>query len=463
MTRYPQITLRQRRCYRPALLSLLLLLCVAAAGAQPEAGHGQQITPVSIIEIPLRLSLDPLIKAAEKAFPQQAGNWRTWKDWHGIKSQYRAWRGPLSITAAGDVLVVQAHIRYWIRAQKTLLGALTLKAGCGIDEAPRQAVIGMRVRLGWGPDWTLRPEFQLLPTRFLDRCEMTMANIDVTSLVEKEFRKQMQDSLRVALQKFAPEMHAIQRQAQRSWSLLQEPVALGQNHWLVLRPAAVALSRIIGHGQFIDTQLAMTLQPQLVTGSEPAGKLLPLPPLGQYYPRSTALNLHLGVALDFATLNQHLSDTLAGQPLVIKDRKAGIRKIVLSGSGTNIKVQLEMSGDIAGSAELQASLAYDTETQQLHLHDLIFDYAADDPAMGLLAEAFHEPVRQALEVAANQALSQQLERLDERLGSMLQKVTPAGVVLDMSALQLHSVHIDIVQQGIRLDGSASGRVQLLIR
>ena len=108
-------------------------------------------------------------------------------------------------------------------------------------------------------------------------------------------------------------------------------------------------------------------------------------------------------------------------------------------------------------------MVYDAEAQQLHVHDLIFDYAADDPAMGLLAKAFHEPVRQALEVAANQALSRQLELLAGRLGTVLQKITPAGVTLDMSALQLRGVGIDIVQQGIRLEGNASGHVQLLIR
>jgi len=457
------MTLRQRRICCKIPLLLVLLLWLATADAQAETGSRQSATPASIIEIPLRLSLDPLTRAAEKALPQQAGNWRTWKDWHGIKSQYRAWRGPLSMTAAGDVLVVQAHIRYWIRAQKTLLGALTLKGSCGIDEAPRQAVIGMQVRLGWGPDWTLRPEFRILPTRFLDRCEMTIADIDVTPLVEKEFRKQMQNSLRVALQKFAPDLHEIQRQAQRSWSQLQEPVALGQSHWILLKPVAVALSPVNGRGHFIDTQLAMTLQPQLLTGSEHAVTSLPLPPLGHYYPRSTAMNLRLGVELDFTTLNQHLTEALAGQPLLIKDRQAGINKLELSGSGSEIVALLELSGEIAGAAELRARVAYDADEQQLHLHDLIFDYQADDPAMGLLATAFHEPVRQALEVAANRAMSRQLELLTERLGSVLQKVTPAGVVLDMSALHIRSAQIDILQQGIRLDGSATGHVQLLIR
>jgi hypothetical protein len=200
------------------LLSLALQLSLSNAGAQSVAGIQQPVTPVSFLEIPLQLSLEPLIDAAEKLLPHQAGNWRTWKDWHGIPSQYRGWRGPLSIAASGDVLLVQAHVRYWIRAQKELLGVVNVTASCGIDEAPRQAVIGMQILLEWGPDWTLRPRFRILPTRFLDRCEMTIANINVTSVVETEFRKQMQESLRAALKTLAPGLNAIQRQAQQTWS-----------------------------------------------------------------------------------------------------------------------------------------------------------------------------------------------------------------------------------------------------
>ena len=442
---------------------LLLLLWLIAASAQSVAGGQQPGSPVSILDIPVQLSLDPLTRAAERTLPQQAGHWRTWKDWHGIKSQYRAWRGPLSVTVSGDVLTVQAHIRYWIRARKSVLGAINLKGSCGIDEPPRQALIGMQVRLGWGADWTVRPEFRILPTRFIDRCEMTIANIDVTPLVEKEFRKQMQNSLRAALRKLAPDMHAIQQQAQRTWSLLQEPVALGQDNWLMLRPTGVALSRIAGRGDYIDTQFAISMQPELVSGSEPAGKPVPLPRLKHHYPRSAGLNLHLGVNLDFATLNQRLSDTLAGKSFVIKGQQAGIKKFNLGGSGQEISARIELTGEIAGTAELRARLAYDAQDRQLVLQDLTFDYAAEDFTLGLLTKALHEPIRQALESAANQALAQHLDRLGERIGTVLEKITPAGVTLDMSALQLQRVQIHILQQGIRLDGTATGSARLVLR
>jgi hypothetical protein len=457
-----QINLPDPRSPGSVLLLLVLLLGQGSA-AQPEVGLHETGVPVSFIDIPLRLSLEPLIGAADQLLPYQAGNWRSWKDWHGIPTQYRGWRGPLSITASGNVLWVQAHVRYWIRAQKKLLGMINARASCGIDEAPRQAVIGMQVLLEWGPDWTLKPRFLILPTRFLDRCEMTVATIDVTSLVETEFRKQMQDSLRAALNTLAPGLNVMQRQAQQTWSLLQEPVDLGQNNWLLLKPASVALSRINGRGKYLDAQLALTLQPVLTTGPEPDVRPVPLPPLGRYQPRSTGLYLRLGVNLDYPTLNQRLSDALAGKTFDIKGGKTGINRIDLSGSGQQISARMELAGALAGTAELQAKLVYDAQQRKFELQDLRFDYAAEDPAMGMMAQAFHEPVRQALEDAANQALAQQLDRLGERLGAVLEKITPPGVVLDLSALQLGNVQIHIGQQGIRLDGTATGNAQLVLQ
>jgi len=111
---------------------------------------------------------------------------------------------------------------------------------------------------------------------------------------------------------------------------------------------------------------------------------------------------------------------------------------------------------------LHARVAYDTQQQRFELQDLGFDYEAGNPGMGMLAEAFHEPVRQALEDAANQAFARQLEQLGKRLGTVLNRITPSGVVLDLSTLRLDSVQVHIGEQGVRLDGTATGNVSLVV-
>jgi hypothetical protein len=200
----------------------------------------------------------------------------------------------------------------------------------------------------------------------------------------------------------------------------------------------------------------------LVTGPVPAGKPVPLPPLGQYNPRSPGLNLHLGVKLDFPSLNQRLSDTLAGKSLAINGQKVGISTLDLTGSGREIRARIELSGDPAGIAELRAKMAYDMQRQKVGLQDLAFDYDAEDSAMAMVAEAFHEPIRQALEDAANLALAQHLVLLGERLGAVLKRITPAGMVLDLSDIRLRNVQILVEEQGIRLDGTAAGIVRLAL-
>lgn len=51
----------------------------------------------------------------------------------------------------------------------------------------------------------------------------------------------------------------------------------------------------------------------------------------------------------------------------------------------------------------------------------------------------------------------------ERRGTVLKEITPTGLVPDLSTLQLSSMQIHVEQQGIRLDGTATGSTRLVLR
>lgn len=440
----------------PALLLCLTLHWNNAVAANAAAAAD----PPSIIELPVRIPLEPLFEAAEREVPQQAGHWRSWQKNHGISSRYRAWRGPLAFRMTGDTLQVEAHVRYQVMARKTLLGAVTLKSSCGVDEPPRQAIIGVRLRLGWGPDWVLRPALQILPTRFLDPCEMTIANIDVTPLVEREFRRQLQEKLRTALQQLAPYVHAIRQQAVRNWALLQQPVALGKEQWLLLHPAGISLSPLAGHGDTLETRLAMVLQPALVTGPRPAAGNAPLPPPALHYPQTAGLNLRLAIGIDYAELGERLAAELARHPARIGSEPVGIGAVQLSGAGQHIRLEAELAGASAGRLQISARLAYEPRTRQLQLDDLEYTLETADPFLEAQANLFRAAVRQQLEFTANQQLQQRLESMKQRLAEALERLTPAGMQLDLSALQLQTVRIELDQAGVQLHGTITGHAAL---
>lgn len=447
-------------CPSPSLLFCLLMAAWSAIAARPVLAQATDTTAPSVVEVPVRISLAPLFDATEREVPQQAGHWRSWRNTHGVSSRYRAWRGPLGFQMAGNTLQVEAHVRYQVMARKTLLGAVTVTSSCGVDEAPRQAIIGVRLRLGWGPDWVLRPTVQIMPTRFLDRCEMTIANIDVTPLVEREFRKQLQDKLRTALRKLAPGVTAIRQQAARNWELLQQPVALGHDHWLLLQPVGIALSPLTGHGNTLETRLAMALQPTLVSGTRPAPGNRPLPPPALHYPRAGGLDLQLAVGIDYEKLGARMAAALAQEPVMLGGRPQGIAALRISGAGEQIQVLAELAGASAGTVQLTARLAFDPATRKLQLQDLEYVLETDDPFLEAEVNLFRGPLRQLLETTVNQRLQQLLDDMQPRLTRVFEALTPAGMTLDLSALRLQAVRIALDQTGVQLHTRVSGHASL---
>ena len=411
----------------PSLLLIFSLVLSNAVPAQAVAGQGPFAQSPSIVEIPIRISLGHLFEVAEQEMPLQAGSWRDWKKIYGIRTKYRAWRGPLYFTMQGDVLLVQAHVRYWIKAHKKVLGALNLKSSCGVNEAPRQAVIGIQIRLGWEPDWMLRPEFRVMPTRFPDRCEMTIADIDVTPIIEREFQKQLQNKMRAALMMLAPRLNEIRQQAEQIWFLLQEPVQLWGGQWLLLSPREIALSPLAGHGDSVDAHLAMTMD------------------------------------LDYVDLNRAITERLAGESISIGGHKAGIEMIELGGQGQEILVNTTLSGYAAGKVVIKAKMIFSPEKQQFQLEDLDYTYTPQDPLLEPEAKLFSGIIRKVLEAAVNQQLQQRMNQWKERLLTVFNNITPDNVNLDMASLQLRQVQLNIIDDAIRLNGQASGQIMLEFR
>ena len=422
-------------CLTPLLIIVSLIL-PGGISAQPVIGPGQLTQSPSIVEIPVRISLDRLFEVAEQEMPWQAGNWRDWKKTYGIKTKYRAWRGPLYFTMQGDVLLVQAHVRYWIKAHKKVLGAVNLKSSCGVNEPPRQAIIGVQIRLGWGPDWRLRPGFRIVPSRFLDRCEMTIADIDVTPLIAKEFQKQLKEKMRAALLTLSPRITVIRQRAIQDWLLLQEPVHLWANHWLFLNPSGIALAPLAGYGD------------------------RPLPPLMPFYPRSTGLNLQLSIDLNYADLNRAISNQLSGEPIEFAGQQAGIEGIELSGQGQEIRVNAQLSGDAAGKLTIKANMIFAPEKQQFFLEDLDYTYVPDDPLLEPQVNLFYGYVRKLLELVANQQLQRRMNQWKQSLLTVFEKITPAHATLDISSLQLRDVQLGMAEDAIRMNGVASGYIML---
>jgi hypothetical protein len=441
-------------------LALSLAATCAYGGANSLPRKDTPRPQTSVLELPFGFSLRPLFGDLERLVPSEAGHWQDWQRRFGIDTRYRAWRGPLALAMRGDVLTVQAHVRYWVQARAALLGSFGLETDCGLEEPPRQALIGLQARLRWGADWTLHPQFRVLPTRFLDRCELTVANIDVTPLVGEAFRARMQQSLRQAMAALGPALQGVRHHAGEWWRRLNRPLSLGEDAWLLLHPRAIALSPVQGAGSEARMKLAVAMRPELSLGALPATPAAPLPPLQPLFSGTSELRFDLGLRLDYAALGRRLSEALRGREFRIAERSFGIETVTLGAQDQELHLRLQLTGEAAGSAELWTRPGYDSETRTLRLETLDYLLRPEDPALYDLSLMFYEQIRQALVDSADSFLQQALEQASEHLRLDLRVLAPEGVQTHLDDLALDRLDIALEADGVILRGSASGHIGL---
>jgi hypothetical protein len=440
------------RTLLPAPSRLLALLLAASCGSAAVA----QERP-SLLEVPVELDLSAAFTAAERLVPQQTGGPR-WRDWHGLEVRYQAWRGPLALALRGDVLLVQAHVRYRAQARKGLIGDLGISAGCGVDEAPRQALIGAAIRLALAPDWTLQPSFRLLPTRFIDRCEVTALDIDVSPLVEQAFEKRMRDALIDALGELTPALDALRTAAARGWAALQTPVELAPGLWLAARPEGLGIAPPLGQGRRLATVIGIALRPGITTSEPPATTTRPLPPLALFRPATSGVRFDLALDLSLPALSDALASRLAGQTFEIKDVPLSIENAALSAAGDRLVLLADIGGEVPGRLDLRGRPALDADTGQIRFADLDYLFDSEHPDADLILALLYEPIRQRLQRIADEALAERLEAARAGLAAQLDQWLAGRGQADFSGLRLSALSFELSEERIAIRGAAQGQV-----
>ena len=455
-------TYRMKRILSGLLILLLTSLTHAQQVYYPYLQNVPDSQPLaSSIEVPVQLPLQPWTEKIKQLTPVQAGHWRSWKRKHGLEAKYRAWRGPLLVRADGDSILMQAHVRYWLKGRTRLPGPFDIAASCGVNEAPRQAIIGVRVKFEWQPDWTLQPRTQVLPTRFLDRCQVTTLNLDVTPIIGELFNRELKKSIRNSLGQLDNDLNNIHQQAARLWEHVNQPIELANQSWLKLQPMAIAVSPFFGYGEQLTTHIKVSLQPQLLHGNKPATGHRALPPLGRFYPGASHLNIHFSLPLDYAKISQQLSQNLAEHQFSIRGHQFAISDITLSAHDSRLSAMIDLSGAAAGKAEISGKLNNAPPPEWLSLDSLDYRFEPEDIHLKILAKLFNDKIRQELENAANDLIRQQTLVFKTQLQAYFQAALPVQLKIHFDDLQLTATEVNLHASGLVFNGLIYGTLRLV--
>jgi hypothetical protein len=393
---------------------------------------GPDSPQLSTIQIPVTVSLDQVFARCEQIVPESLDESGAYVDvarnaLGSIAAKYRLWRDPLKISMEGSRFTVDLHAYYWIdvaeRIHAPIKGEILKKIGsCGLGEDPREVEIGFTTLVDLGPDWKLIPTTTVRAINFPNRCRMTRLNIDVTDSIATRLTAKMRKIAALIDERIRA--YDLRSRAETVWRLIQKPVRLDKvGAWLSFAPVEASLSPLKGSGKSITTTLGLTALTSLVMGEPPGESSIEYRPLSALKFGQAGPGIHVVVnsVLPFSAASDQLRMALVGREYRIGDNTIVVSGLTVSGEADTVKLQLEVTGWLKGTAYLQGKLAFDPQTSILSIRDLDLSVDTQDSVTrGLADMLLRSPnIRAKIATAASWSMATQIGKAKEQIRSLL--------------------------------------------
>lgn len=460
-----------RRGGRVLLLPILVAFLLAGCRGReieapfPEVEEDRAVSddlPPSILNVPITYDLTSVVEALEREVPVRFGDMdeeRPHPSNDRVAFAFEAERSPFEARLDGSTAWLSATLRYRGRGWYDAPLLPRVSASCGTDDEednrPRAQVV-LSSPLSIAPDWTLvsraRVE-QVAPAtdEERDQCRVTSFGIDVTDRVIDAATSMLQERTgRIDAEVARVDLRS---RIERVWGILQEPIELTGDVWLVIRPSEVRRGDVEGEGLSVTAWVGLTARPRIVLGPRPRPVPLPLPLLEEAEV-GEGLHILMEGRAHYPASSRLLTRELGGLELEWGENRIRLRELRVAGiGGGRLALEVDFDGSARGRIYLVGTPAYDAAAGEVHVPDLDFDVATGHLLVGGLAwlargnlvEFLRERARLPVADVMALAREQLLRGLNRDLSD---EVTIGGEVLSARALGVEATREALVVRSI---------------
>jgi hypothetical protein len=424
---------------------------------------------LSRFSVPLAYDFSTMIQLVEKVVPKTFGSLDSIRMIGTDEHRHYAFvarRGPFTAFAAGRELHLRATVAYEARGYyKPVIGP-TISAGCGdADNRPR-IVLELATPITMTGNWHLASRARLVklePASALprDRCDVGILHTDVTDQVVAAAREALVDHLPDIDRKVAAV--DLKDRFTEWWGMLEKPIQLADDVWLVLGPERLRMGKVSGREQVLSVPVSLDARPRVVTGPQPpAVDRIPLPPLG-HDTVSSGFHILIDGDLDYGTASRALSQAFGQKTITEGGRRIRVDQVaVLPASKGKLALSLTFSGDAKGSLRLAGTPKYDATRGELTVPDLDYDIAVDDALIRtytwLRSDALRATFRERAHFPVATVLARGRGLLLEGLNRKIGDAMTISATVDSVAVRGLYVTLD----GVVIRAEATGRARVAV-
>jgi hypothetical protein len=338
----------------------------------------------SSISIPIEVNLENYFSLADKSIPKTFSGGVS--SCEGLSYNYELNRDLISFTTIPTGIEYSTSVNYKLDLSYCpKCTDLFDKNGncivprffgsCGINEPLRRADISFSSNLRLDPNFKLKSTTSLKNLTLVDPCKITLVNYDITSILDKEIRKEVK-SIETEIDKQISIID-IKSTCAIAWQQLQNDIPIGNYGYLNFSPNSISLSKLNYDKNKLNFNLGIELFPSLKTEKTEI-KAIPLPNLTEFK-KKEGFEMTVDLNLSYDSLTSWIGRELNKTAMDIEKRKIIIDSIKCIGAdGKRILLGLNFYGFRKGKLFLSAQPILDQDKQELRFSDIQLDIQTKD-------------------------------------------------------------------------------------
>ena len=421
---------------------------------------------LSVLDVPVHVELRRLTALVESELPVE------WvregvRVGDGPAASIALTRGAIEGSYEGGSASLELTVAYALRSSVSIpvLPDLRVSCGVGASAAPRMDV-RVASPLSLTPDWTLRARTRVVhvaPSTDTerDRCEVTIFGLDATSSVVEGMRSYLSEHTHAIDSLIG--MIDVRSRFEEWWSILSNPIRLGENAWLELRPEGIGSGPVTGSGSSLEVHGRLSARPRVRLGRPPLAQPTPLPRLRTAPPEEEEFEAVVDLLAQYEEVGAALTSMLRGTAFEAAGRRITIDEVAVSGLGANrLAFGITIEGDVAGKLYFVGTPVYSSEDETVSLPDLSMSVATSDVLVAGASWLLDAGLEAILRDRARWPVDVGVDWAKTRLQDGLNATIQPGVRLsgDLGELEILAVHAR--RAGLLVRARLSGRVQLLL-
>lgn len=457
-------------CLITIVLSFLACKTIAPLAPGNSLARVPKLIPiVSRVSIPFELDLTSYLASVEKAVPRTYSG--KVEQCEGLSIYYDVKRDKIDFYGRAN------QLNYYVP------GALRLKlsycpkchylvdkngdciiprivVSCGEGEPMRRFAMNYTTSINFTPHYKLMTKTALKSFDLIDPCSFTIANIDATSKVEEEIKKQLiilQSEIDDQLQRVD-----LKSSINKAWNEIQSPLMVDGYGFLSLSPSGLYMNEMSLLGKVAYFTVEMDVSPQF-TSEKPIINKTKLPPLGEL---NHVKNLCFGmdVSLTYDTLSGILRKTLVGDTIRFKRKTVCIKDIEVYGScDDRIILKMNFSGSKKGTVFFIAKPRLNESMKRIELHDVDFDIQTKSLLLKSAKWFLHTTIIEAIQKKGNFDYSNVLKDIKSNINASLNREVTKDLRLQGKISKIELTQLFFSSGNIVLRTSLNGELKLILK